>query len=359
VTYIIDAIRTPICKQNGAFKHIIPEELASKIFTEILQKNNVPHSQVSNIFMANAFGTGGNMARNASLRAFSDNSIACTTIDAQCSGGLRAIEIGNKFCMNDSYVLAGGMESCSLAPEKFYHKLDPRFSLSAYSQAEFSPENSENSLFDAAKNVALKYDISKAEMLEWTFDMHQRACSAINSAKKYILDFEEISIDQSLRPDLSLDEWQKLQTEKLIDRTTAARPADAAAVLLLSKNSKNAISKIICSVSIGSGPGFAPEGVIDVTEKLIEKAGIDLSEITAFEISDSFAVNALSFAKKIKIEKSKINKSGGILAYGHAYGATGAINVIHLLASLRKGEKGLLAVPGAGGQASGMIIEKL
>jgi acetyl-CoA C-acetyltransferase len=358
VTYIIDAIRTPICKKNGAFKYIIPEEFAAKLFLEILEKNKILHNQISDIFMANAFGTGGNMVRNASLRAFPENTIACTTIDAQCSGGLRAIEIGSEFCNNDSYILAGGMESCSLAPDKFYHKLDSRFSEKAYNKAEFSPENSGNSLFDAAKNVALKYEISKAEMQEWTFEMHQRALMSTKNLEKYIFNFSKNTADQSLKPNLSLNDWQKLQTENLIDRTTSARPADAAAVLLLSKNSENAIAKIICTVSIGSGPALAPEGVIDVAEKLIENAGIELSEITSFEISDSFAVNALAFAKKFKIEKNKINKSGGILAFGHAYGATGAINAIHLLASLSKGEKGLIAVPGAGGQATGMIIEK-
>jgi acetyl-CoA C-acetyltransferase len=358
VTYIIDAIRTPICKQNGAFKHLIPEELASKVISQILEKNRIPSCQVSDIFMSNAFGTGGNMARNASLRAFPENNIASTTIDAQCSGGLRALEIASKFCIDDKFVLAGGMESCSLAPVKFYNKSDPRYSAEAYNEAEFSPSES-NSLFSAAQNLAEKYGILKADMLEWTFEMHQRAFSFRKTLERFVFAFDKIISDQLIKPTLTLEDWESLQTNDIIDRTTAARQADAAAVLLLSKKPENALAKILCSFTMGSDANIAPEGLILVAEKLIEKSGIGIVQIDCFEICDSFAVNALAFAKKFDISKEKINKSGGILAYGHAYGATGAINVIHLLATLKKGEKGLVAVPGAGGQASGMIIEKV
>jgi acetyl-CoA C-acetyltransferase len=357
VTYIIDAIRTPIGKQNGIFKHLIPEELASKMLLEILKKNKISPSQICNIFMANAFGTGGNMSRNASLRAFPENNIACTTIDAQCSGGLRAIEIGSAFCIENDYVLAGGMESCSLAPLKYYDKLDPRFIEKPYSEAEFNPnEKNEKSLFVAAQNVAKKYNISKSEMIEWTFEMHKRA----DISKVFLQEFiRENTLDQLLKPKLGLDDWYKLGTTDIIDRTTTARPADAAAVLILSANQKNAIAKILYLTSLGNKPDLAPEGIIDLTRKMIEKSRINFNQIACFEISDSFAVNALAFAKEFDVPKEKINKSGGILAFGHAYGATGAINVVHLLASLKPGEKGLVAVPGAGGQATGMIIEKM
>jgi acetyl-CoA C-acetyltransferase len=359
VTYIIDAIRTPISKKNGAFKGLIPEELASRVLINISKNNSLLPSQISDIFMASAFGTGGNMARNASLRAFPNNIIAATTIDAQCSGGLRALEIASNFCTHENYVLAGGMESCSLAPENFYNSLDPRFSEKPYSVAEFSPnETPKDSLFLEAENVAKKYMISKEEMIKWTFEMHQRAFKSQEKLEKFICKIDQTTIDQLLKPNLSLEEWQKLQSENLIDRTTAARNADAAVVLLLSKKPENALAKILFSSTVGSDPSDAPEGVIHVTQKLLEKSDFKLEQINAFEISDSFAVNALAFSKKFNIGLDKINKSGGILAFGHAFGATGAINVIHLVASLKKGEIGLVAVPGAGGQATGMIIEK-
>ncbi len=357
MSYIIDAIRTPIAKQNGYFKAMLPEILASICIKEILSRNRISENQIQDIFLANAFGTGGNMARNASLRAFPNNSIACTTIDAQCSGGLRAIEIANAMLKDTTYAIAGGLESCSLAPLKQYHKLDTRFTDSPYLQAEFSPENL--SLFTAAENVAKQYAVSKLEMQEWMFASQQNAKKASENLKKYILNVDNKSTDQLLKPDLSLKDWQKLETVNIIDRTTAARATDAAAVILLSSNSQNAIAEITQTYTIGSDPNYAPAGPIKAVEAMMVHHKLDISSIDIFEIGDSFAVNALAFAKHFKISTSKINPSGGTLVYGHPYGATGAICLIHLFANLSTSQTGLAIVPGAGGQTTAIKIKKI
>ena len=359
MSYIIDGIRTPIAKVNGHFKYIIPEILAANCIKEIIQRNALSENQIHDIILANAFGTGGNIVRNASLRAFENNNIACTTIDAQCSGGLRAIEIASELVKNNDYALAGGLESCSLAPQKYYANFDPRHSDYAYTKAEFSPEGGEsNDLFKAAENTAHKYEISKAAMQDWMYISQQRAKAAKNRYSKYIINVENQSQDQLLKPNLTLADWEKLATENLIDRTTASRAADAAAVLLLSNHPKNAIAQIVYSLTIGFEPDFSPEGPIIITDAFIEKYGIRLQDIDVFEIGDSFAVNALAFAKYYQIPLEKINLSGGTLVYGHPYGATGAICMINLISNLTLGQKGLVVVPGAGGQTTAILIQK-
>ncbi len=356
MTYIIDAIRTPIAKPNGYFKAILPETLASICIKEILSRKQISENQIQDIFLANAFGTGGNMARNASLRAFPNNSIASTTIDAQCSGGLRAIEIAAALLTKNRYAIAGGLESCSLAPLKQYRKSDPRHTDLPFLEAEFSPEN--GSLFSAAEMLATQYQISKVEMQEWMYVSQQNAKKEAANIQKYVLKVDGRTTDQLLKSELSLADWQTLATDKLMDRTTAARAADAAAMVLISSNSENAIAKITHTLSMGSNPNFAPAGPIYLMEAMIEKYNLKPSDIDIFEIGDSFAVNALAFSKYFKVSLDKINTAGGTLVYGHPYGATGAICLIHLIANLNTGQSGIAIVPGAGGQTTAIKIEK-
>ena len=53
------------------------------------------------------------------------------------------------------------------------------------------------------------------------------------------------------------------------------------------------------------------------------------------------------------------NRFGGALAYGHPYGASGAILLAHLIASLKAagGGRGLLSIAGAGGMGEAIALE--
>ena len=73
--YIYDAIRVPIGKANGIYKHILPEHLAAFLIQKLIERNNLDPDEVQEVILANAFGTGGNMTRFASLSAGLPNSI--------------------------------------------------------------------------------------------------------------------------------------------------------------------------------------------------------------------------------------------------------------------------------------------
>ncbi|MGL4632153.1 MAG: hypothetical protein ACRCVT_13195, partial [Leadbetterella sp.] len=242
--YIIDCIRTSIGKKNGTHKSTPPEILFGNTIEALLVRNFIQHRDIQEIIASNAFGTGGNMARIASLHAFPKNTISCLTIDNQCSGGLKSIDLGSSIVEKNKYVLAGGMESCSLAPTKYYHTKDPRYSDKPYRQAEFEP-NSSNNLFDGAQNLALKYGISKKESIEWMYLQHQRAKECSSLLESFKLD---TNADSCLRAPLALGDWEKYSTPHSIDRTNTAPEADAAACILISAHSTNAKAKILHSL---------------------------------------------------------------------------------------------------------------
>jgi acetyl-CoA C-acetyltransferase len=356
MSYIKDAIRLPLGKVKGVLKHFPAEELAAILLKEICRRNNLEPAQIHDIILGNAFGTGGNMARNASFRAFPSNEISCTTIDSQCSSGLNAVALAHRISSQNKIIICGGMESVSLAPEKYYNKSDARYTDLPFTKAEFGPNNSDNDFFKAAENALIKFKISKEETLAYMFNSHRKARASQEKLEKYIFKNNSFAKDQNLKVDT---DWAKLQTQNPIDYTNTARAADGAAVVLVQADPDGAIAKIFCCETLGMKPEEAPIGGIFAFEKLLKTSQISINEISAFEISDSFAVNALAFQKYFNIPSEKINGVGGIIAYGHAYGATGAVNLIHLLAVLERGEKGLVTVPAAGGQATAMLIEKL
>ncbi|MCP9763395.1 thiolase family protein [Lacihabitans soyangensis] len=365
--YIYDAIRVPIGKANGIYKNILPENLAAFLIQKLLTRNNLSNLEIEEIILANAFGTGGNMARYASLSAGLDESISAFTIDSQCSGGLKSVELGASLIKSSSrkLLIVGGMESKSLAPKKAYQSNDERFDTSKefFTTAKFSPNQvGDFPLLEAAKNVAIKYKITKEEMLIWANDSHRKASLAQENGilDLFVEKIEKNHSDQSIRPGIDL---ARLATNDLIDRTVSAHYNDAAACILLGNTNSKLIpiAKIIASASIGVHPEFAPEGVIFATKMLFENSEIKMEEVDLFEINESFALIPFIFAKVFGVEKSKINVLGGNLAYGHPFGASGAINLIHLIASLKykKLKYGLAVIPAAGGQATAVLIENI
>lgn len=357
----------PIGKANGIYKNILPENLAAFLIQKLMVRNNLCNIEIEEVILANAFGTGGNMARYASLSAGLDESISAFTIDSQCSGGLKSIELGFAILktLNQKLMIVGGMESKSLAPKKAYQSNDERFDSNQefFKTAKFSPNQvGDFPLLEAAKNVALKYEISKGQMLVWANSSHQKAFQAQEKGiiKPFIEKISENHSDQSIRPEIDLF---KLTTNDLIDRTVSAHYNDAAACILIGNTHEKLkpLAKIIATASAGCSPDHAPEGVILATKKLFENSEIGMEQIELFEINESFALIPLIFAKVFEIDTAKISVLGGNLAYGHPFGASGAINLIHLIASLKfkKLKYGLAVIPAAGGQATAVLIENI
>ncbi len=365
--YIYDAIRVPIGKANGIYKNILPENLAAFLIQKLIDRNKLVSDEIEEVIFANAFGTGGNMTRYASLSAGLPESISAFTIDSQCSGGLKAVELGFTLLksIQQKLLIVGGMESKSLAPKKAYQSHDERFDSNKtfFTTAKFSPNQlGEFPLLAAAKNVALKYGITKTEMLTWANASHEKAFLAQENEflKAFVGKIDKNHTDQSIRPQVDLFEFS---TNDLIDRTVSAHYNDAAACLLIGNThgQLKPLAKVIATASVGCSPEYAPEGVIFATKKLFENSEIGMEKIELFEINESFALIPLIFAKVFEVDSAKINVLGGNLAYGHPFGASGTINLIHLIASLKfkKLKYGLAVIPAAGGQATAVLIENI
>ena len=119
--------------------------------------------------------------------------------------------------------------------------------------------------------------------------------------------------------------------------------------------------KILEAGESGVNPRFSPLGALAVGDKLLKRSGLSAEQIDVFEYNEAFAVISALFARQHPGLVERYLPLGGALAYGHPYGCSGAVLLLHALAGLkvRQGSLGLCAIAGAGGTGAGFILERI
>jgi acetyl-CoA C-acetyltransferase len=102
-------------------------------------------------------------------------------------------------------------------------------------------------------------------------------------------------------------------------------------------------------------------GPVDVTEKLLARAKMKLSDIDLFELNEAFASVVLRYIQAFNIDSAKINVNGGAIAMGHPLGATGAMILGTVLDELerRNLNTALVTLCIGAGMGTATIIERV
>lgn len=379
--YIVGGLRTPIGKTNGVLKHFLPEMMTATLLNALINKYQIESTNIDEVILGNAVGTGGNLSRLTLLEAGWEVGIPATTIDFQCGSGLRAINIAASQIKSGTseLVVAGGLESTSFEPKRQYHERDPRFQGKDkfYKRAQFSPNGlGDPDMLEGAENTAGLLNISREGMDQWALESHKRAIITREQKRlnDIIVPLEDnnylISEDESIRKNISMKLLERIKPViKQDGRITCGNSClthDGAAVILLAsedaikKYHLKPIAKITAMASSGVDPNYSPLGPIEATKKLLSQNEISLDTIDAFEINEAFAVKILAFIKAFNISTDRVNRWGGALAYGHPYGASGAIIMLHLIEILKYSnmKKGIASLGVAGGQGIATMIER-
>ena len=143
--------------------------------------------------------------------------------------------------------------------------------------------------------------------------------------------------------------------------------ADAAAAVLvgsqaaLQRNGLKARARILGFADTGSDRTLALTGTVDAARLALSRARLQVSDVDLFEINESFAAMALHFMEEMQVGHDRVNVNGGAIAIGHAMGCTGAALVSVLLDELeaRGARTGCIAICGAAGVASAMVLERV
>lgn len=382
--YILGGLRTAVGKTGGFFKKMLPEDLAAEVLKALLLKYDLDAADVDRLIMGNAVGPGGNIARLSLLKAGLPLSIPAVTVDFQCASALSSINTAAALIKSGQcdLVIAGGLESTSLEVRKKLNKNDPRFKEERdyIKRAFFSPaEIGDPDMGIAAENTAELYDdISREEMDRWAIKSHQKAFRAQDEGylDEILLPIKNkrnkiIDRDQGIRKNISYKLLKRMrpvfkEDGKITAGNSCLTHDGAAALILVSesflkKKALKAEAEFIKGSARGIDPNLSPMGPVPVVKDIIAEENLNISELDAVEINEAFAVKILACSRELSLNLDKVNILGGALAYGHPYGASGAIILLHLIQALKKikGHYGLAAMGAAGGQGIGTLIKKI
>ena len=379
--YIIGGLRTPIGKTGGFLKDLLPENLASIVLNQVIAKYVLTPNNVDQVILGNAVGPGGNIARVSVLAAGWPYSTPAITIDTQCGSGLSAVNLAFSQILSGEadMIIAGGVESTSMAPRRQFNPTDPRFQGENvyYERAPFStPSVGDPDIGDAAEHLAKHLSISRQDMDLLALESHKRASltqkqglfndiiTPIKSSGKIIVS------DECIRNRITLKLLERMKPV-FVDggKITAGNTClkhDGAAVVLLA--SEHAVKKynlkpqgmITGTASCGCDPNVFPLGPVSSIQKLLKKNNLQLKDVDAMEINEAFAVKILACCQQLSFSLQKTNILGGALAYGHPYGASGAIILLHLLKALQQvnGRLGIASIGAVGGMGVATLIER-
>ncbi len=387
---IVSATRTAVGKFGGSLKDFSPGQLGSVVLKDALKRANVEQSAVDEVVMGNVLsaGHGQNVARQAAIGAGIPKEVPSFCVNKVCGSGLKSVVLGAQSIMlgDADVVLAGGMESMSMAPyalkkNRWGAKMgnDEVVDLMIY-----------DGLWDVfgnyhmgitAENVAEKYTVTREEQDEFSAKSQNKAEAAIK-AGKFKEEIVPIAVPQPKgEPALfDTDEFPRFGTTKETlaklkpafkkDGTVTAGNASgindgAACVLLMSeeKAKEKGLTPLATIKSYGFC-GVPPEtmgmGPVCATRKAIERAGIATGKLDLIELNEAFAAQSIAVSRELGLNPEHVNVNGGAIALGHPIGASGARILATLLHELRrrKGTYGLASLCIGGGQGIAMVVKR-
>jgi acetyl-CoA acyltransferase len=371
------------------FKDTRPDDLAALVLQEALRRvPGLAPEEVEDVILGCAIPEGPqgmNIARLAALRAGLPSSVPAQTVNRFCSSGLQTIAQAAERIMAGfaDVILAGGVESMSMVPmEQARLSINPEL-------AEQHPE-AYTTMGLTAELVAERYHISREEQDAFALQSHQRAAMAIDAGKfrHEILPvrtrvarpgadgsqrFVDLTADtdEGVRRDTSLVALAKLPPAFRRDGTVTAGNSSqtsdgAAAVVVMSRARATALGAPILGVFRGFAvAGVPPEvmgiGPVEAVPKVLQRAGLRLSDVDLIELNEAFAAQSLYVIRALELDPHKVNVNGGAIALGHPLGCTGARLTATLLHEMprRQARYGMVTMCIGGGMGAAGIFERV
>jgi len=398
--FVCDAARTPIGRYAGALKEVRADDLGAIPMAALIARNpSLDPAAIEDVIYGCANGAGEdnrNVARMALLLAGLPESIPGSTVNRLCGSGMDAVGIAARAIKagEAELMLAGGVESMTRAPFVM-GKAAEAFSRSAevydttigwrFVNPRMKAAHGIDSMPETAENVAQDFGVGRADQDAFAHRSQQRAGKAIASGrfKEEIVpvtiprrrgDPTVVDTDEHPRPDTTLEALAKLPTpfRKEGGSVTAGNASGvndgACAILVASeaaakRNGLTPRARVVASATAGVAPRIMGFGPAPATRKVLEKAGLKLSDISVIELNEAFAAQALAVTRDLGLpdDAEHVNPNGGAIALGHPLGMSGARLVQTAVAELhRRGERYALVTMCIGvGQGIAMVLERV
>ena len=375
---IVEAVRTPTGRRNGALKDVHPVVLAAMTLRELMERARVSPSLVEDVVMGcvSQVGEQGiNIARNAVLQAGFPIEVPATTVDRQCGSGQQAIHFAASLIAAGvcDITIGAGVESMSRLPigssiATGGHPFPP-------SLLEMYPLTHQGI---SAEMIAATWSIPREELDAFSLRSHQRAAAATDAGyfdrelmSVSLADGSRFTHDEGIRRDTTLEKLAALQPsfkpDGVITAGNSSQISDGAAAVLLMTPEKAAElglrprARIVAQKVVGVDPVMMLTGPIPATQQILAKAGLTMSEIDLFEVNEAFAPVVLAWQRELDPDMERVNVNGGAIALGHPLGCSGARLMTTLLHELERREAryGLQTMCCGGGLGTATIIERV
>jgi acetyl-CoA acyltransferase len=345
---IVEAVRTPIGRghpEKGYYKETHPNELLGKCFTEVIARAGIEPGAVEDVIGGCVQQYGEqmfNVTRNAWLQAGLPIETPATTVDRQCGSAQQAVNFAAALIaagVHDA-VIGGGVEHMGHIPMgvgfKWVDDVGSPWPPAMLERYNLVPQGI------SAEMIADKWEIPRSEMDELAVRSHQRAARATEEGRferetiPFAINGTTYVADQGVRPDTSLEALAGLKPAfRAGGSVTAGNSAGindgAAAVLVASEAAVERyglvpLARVTGSATAGVPPRVMGLGPVPATRRLLDRAGLTVTDIDVVELNEAFAAQALAVLRDLGLpdDAEHVDPHGGAIALGHPLGMTGA-----------------------------------
>jgi acetyl-CoA acyltransferase len=393
---IVEAVRTPVGRgrAGGALSGWHPVDLLAETVSQLVARTGVDPERIDDVIVGCVSQVGQqtfNVGRSAVLAAGLPESVPATTVDRQCGSSQQALHFAAQGILAGSYdvALVGGVESMSRVPlgssmvgeDPFGRRIAQRYVGGLVPQG------------ISAELIAARWDLDRTMLDAYSAESHRRAAAAFDEGRTgaRVLDLavdrgegptgERIVRDEGIRAEASVASLAALRpafehpswTQRfpdirwVIHAGNASQLSDGAAALLVMERGAaeraglTPRARVHTMTVVGDDPILMLTGVIPATRRVLERAGLGIDDIDAFEVNEAFAPVVLAWQRETGADLARVNVHGGAIANGHPLGASGAKLTATLLDVLEHsgGRFGLQTMCEGGGMANATIIERL
>lgn len=398
--WMLDGVRTPMVDYCGALGHISPTDLGIKAAREALKRNGLSGADIGSVIT-------GNMApgdfdqfflpRHIGLYAGVPQEVPAIMVQRICGTGFELFRQAGEQIEAGACdaALVVGTESMTRNPiAAFDHrtgfKLGAPVGFKDYMWEALKDPAAGINMIQTAENLAVKYGISREDVDQFAADSFAKAVAAQESGflageivpvvtEKFELEgykprgiklqgkVTEVATDTHPRvsPVEVLAKLRPVYEGGVQTGGNSSALVDAAAACVVTSGAyaqahgKKPLARVVAAAAVGVPPEIMGIGPAPAIRLLLERTGLQLSDIGRFEINEAQGAQTLAVGRELGMDLSKLNVNGGAIALGHPLACTGVRLTITLARELRRSglRYGISSACVGGGQGIALLIE--